>query len=234
MNSSIFDILLIVIIITSTLVAYFKGFVKIAFRYVSILLSTVIAYIFSLTIASWLYSALGISNKIYTSCTEYLNERVALMGSNVSDTLNSLSGVEILDNLGFIGKLLHLKSDSITSLLTSQNVTIDGIARYVTTMAQPIIITVMRAIVFIIVIIIVSILCGVFANGLTNALNRVNIIGSTNRVLGGAIGLITGCVIVIVLVMLIVFFITVTNDSFIISQHVLDNSFIMKLIEGIV
>ena len=220
------DVIVIVIIISLILTARRKGFLSSVVKLIGSLISLAVAMYYCSPLANWVYRVF-LEKRILEAVSDNIGELSAqsleAFAIGLESTFNSLPA--------FIGQLLQSSSAGALenwyeAFLYSD--TISRAAAMTNSVIAPIVISLLKAIVFCVIFGVLS----MAVNRLSQVLHTVNaipVIGGINSLLGGVLGLVQGMLYVFVLAAVVWILISVTGDSLsFITNKIINDSHLFK------
>lgn len=206
----ILDLIFIAIVALCIFLAVKKGFVRSLVEVVGYLLAVVIAFSVSSFVADYVYNQV-----IETKLVETISTAVEQNSNDVIDKMPD-----------YLVAILDKTNVDLDKLLSSDNLDSQKIANQVSEVIEPLAVNIVRTIASIIIFIILIIVVSILARFL-NSLFKGVILGTANKVLGGALGFVKGFVIAS-LFSLAVYFIANTSTSEILffTNDAIEGSFI--------
>ena len=189
-------IAVLVIIVGCILLGYWKGFVKIAFSLVTMLLTIVLVSWVTPYISDFLKENTGIYETLVEKCTDTIQLSAAENTENsIEETLNEDSTIGGIQLPGlWVEQIMEKAGDSVNQVLEG-----NGIYRMV---GEYIADWILRGVAFFVAFILVFIALRVVF-GLLNIVAKLPLLKSLNKLLGAVAGLLQGMVIVWLLLFLV-------------------------------
>lgn len=232
------DIILIVIFAAFVLTAAKKGFVKTLLELVAVAAALVLAYQFSPVVAQGAYDGF-VKESMITSIEEQIDENfnTSTAAKKAEVTLEALPDfmVSLASSAGV--EINDIKAKIASEKFSSQNIATELVEK----VAEPIVIGAMTIVIFMILAIILIFALKVVAH-LISKLFDVPLIGTANKILGGALGACKGVVVLLFICTILDFLFAkgdgelsvAVNDSFVIGLLDNINPFINNLKEMLV
>lgn len=232
------DIILIVIFAAFVLTAAKKGFVKTLLELVAVAAALVLAYQFSPVVAQGAYDGF-VKESMITSIEEQIDENfnTSTAAKKAEVTLEALPDfmVSLASSAGV--EINDIKAKIASEKFSSQNIATELVEK----VAEPIVIGAMTIVIFMILAIILIFALKVVAH-LISKLFDVPLIGTANKILGGALGACKGVIVIIFICTILDFLFAkgdgelsvAVNDSFVIGLLDNINPFINNLKEMLV
>lgn len=236
--SIVLDVILVVIFAAFVLVAAKKGFVKTLLELVAVAAALVLAYQFSPVVAQGAYDGF-VKESMITSIEEQIDENfdTSTAAKKAEVTLEALPDfmVSLASSAGV--EINDIKAKIASEKFSSKNVATELVEK----VAEPIVIGALT-IVFFMILAIVLIFALKFVAHLVSKLFDVPLIGTANKILGGALGACKGVIVLLFLCTILDFLFakgdgelsTAVNDSFVIGLLDNINPFINNLKEMLV
>ena len=236
--SIVLDVILVVIFAAFVLVAAKKGFVKTLLELVAVAAALVLAYQFSPVVAQGAYDGF-VKESMITSIEEQINENfdTSTAAKKAEVTLEALPDfmVSLASSAGV--EINDIKAKIASEKFSSKNVATELVEK----VAEPIVIGALT-IVFFMILAIVLIFALKFVAHLVSKLFDVPLIGTANKILGGALGACKGVIVLLFLCTILDFLFAkgdgelsvAVNDSFVIGLLDNINPFINNLKEMLV
>ena len=236
--SIVLDVILVVIFAAFVLVAAKKGFVKTLLELVAVAAALVLAYQFSPVVAQGAYDGF-VKESMITSIEEQIDENfdTSTAPKKAEVTLEALPDfmVSLASSAGV--EINDIKAKIASEKFSSKNVATELVEK----VAEPIVIGALT-IVFFMILAIVLIFALKFVAHLVSKLFDVPLIGTANKILGGALGACKGVIVLLFLCTILDFLFakgdgelsTAVNDSFVIGLLDNINPFINNLKEMLV
>ena len=236
--SIVLDVILVVIFAAFVLVAAKKGFVKTLLELVAVAAALVLAYQFSPVVAQGAYDGF-VKESMITSIEEQIDENfdTSTAAKKAEVTLEALPDfmVSLASSAGV--EINDIKAKIASEKFSSKNVATELVEK----VAEPIVIGALT-IVFFMILAIVLIFALKFVAHLVSKLFDVPLIGTANKILGGAIGACKGIIVLLFLCTILDFLFAkgdgelsvAVNDSFVIGLLDNINPFINNLKEMLV
>ena len=205
------DLILILVFIACIVRAWKKGFVKVGASILSSLSGFLIGALVSSGLGQALYDMMNIRAKLF----DFINPRVSIMISDTSSKLTENAIHNLFAEIPIVGDYVYsnvVSSGNMDGVLNSV-INVGQITNSILNLTEPVILMLIRVLVFIIVAFLVKLLLkGLFAIAI-GIIFKVPLVSSLDSALGGVFGVVSGsfwCVaIVIVLIVISVLF---TND----------------------
>ena len=232
------DIILIVIFAAFVLTAAKKGFVKTLLELVAVAAALVLAYQFSPVVAQGAYDGF-VKESMISSIEEQIDENfnTSTAAKKAEVTLEALPDfmVSLASSAGV--EINDIKAKIASEKFSSQNIATELVEK----VAEPIVIGAMTIVIFMILAIILIFALKVVAH-LISKLFDVPLIGTANKILGGALGACKGVIVIIFICTILDFLFAkgdgelsvAVNDSFVIGLLDNINPFINNLKEMLV
>ncbi|MBR5190758.1 MAG: CvpA family protein [Clostridia bacterium] len=236
--SIVLDVILVVIFAAFVLVAAKKGFVKTLLELVAVAAALVLAYQFSPVVAQGAYDGF-VKESMITSIEEQIDENfdTSTAAKKAEVTLEALPDfmVSLASSAGV--EINDIKAKIASEKFSSKNVATELVEK----VAEPIVIGALT-IVFFMILAIVLIFALKFVAHLVSKLFDVPLIGTANKILGGALGACKGVIVLLFLCTILDFLFAkgdgelsvAVNDSFVIGLLDNINPFINNLKEMLV
>lgn len=236
--SIVLDVILIVIFAAFVLTAAKKGFVKTLLELVAVAAALVLAYQFSPVVAQGAYDGF-VKESMITSIEEQIDENfnTSTAAKKAEVTLEALPDfmVSLASSAGV--EINDIKAKIASEKFSSQNIATELVEK----VAEPIVIGAMTIVIFMILAIILIFALKVVAH-LISKLFDVPLIGTANKILGGALGACKGVIVIIFICTILDFLFAkgdgelsvAVNDSFVIGLLDNINPFINNLKEMLV
>ncbi|MBR5544794.1 MAG: CvpA family protein [Clostridia bacterium] len=236
--SIVLDVILVVIFAAFVLVAAKKGFVKTLLELVAVAAALVLAYQFSPVVAQGAYDGF-VKESMITSIEEQIDENfdTSTAAKKAEVTLEALPDfmVSLASSAGV--EINDIKAKIASEKFSSKNVATELVEK----VAEPIVIGALT-IVFFMILAIVLIFALKFVAHLVSKLFDVPLIGTANKILGGALGACKGIIVLLFLCTILDFLFAkgdgelsvAVNDSFVIGLLDNINPFINNLKEMLV
>lgn len=209
------DIVVIVILILNTLLAYKVGFIKTCVNFFSTIISLVLAYNLCPHISTFLRDK-GLLNNISASIKSTLNIKDAVEQTTLNtqtDFINSLELPKFLKSA-----LIENNNSEVYNFFNVSNIE-DYIVNYISNMCLNVISLILT---FLLVFIIIKVVAGVL-----DLISKLPVLNFTNKTLGAVLGFVKGMIIVwIICVVITLFYSNPTLHPIIIA---IDNSLIAKM-----
>lgn len=222
----VIDLIIIAIIAICVLISAKRGFVKVVIEVVGFVAVCIFAFSVNMPLSEATYDKF-----IEPTIVKAVNASVEDTSlSTKDDVFNSLPSflAENAENLG-------ISIDSFYSKITD-NVS-SGVETAVTTASQdvikPIFTKILGTIYAVVIILVLLFVVKILAN-LINKLFSFSIVGKTNRVLGGIIGLPKGIVFAIIFCLLISLIVSLSGGFLIFTPENIDKTILFKLLAGII
>lgn len=191
---SMFDFIMILIVLVFAVVGYVRGAIRSVLSFVGGIVSFIIAIFAGNHLSPYIYDMFfkqSINNKVAESVDSALQNGAGSIGENVTNALpDFLKG--FVDSSDIINSL-----NSVTGE-TSQEIT-NAAAEAVQQAVSPIIISIISLCVTIIAFILLKIIIGIICH-LADVVNKIPVIGTANRITGGVIGLVYGILVVMIII----------------------------------
>ena len=232
------DIILIVIFAAFVLTAAKKGFVKTLLELVAVAAALVLSYQFSPVVAQGAYDGF-VKESMISSIEEQIDENfnTSTAAKKAEVTLEALPDfmVSLASSAGV--EINDIKAKIASEKFSSQNIATELVEK----VAEPIVIGAMTIVIFMILAIILIFALKVVAH-LISKLFDVPLIGTANKILGGALGACKGVVVLLFICTILDFLFAkgdgelsvAVNDSFVIGLLDNINPFINNLKEMLV
>lgn len=236
--SIVLDVVLVVIFAAFVLTAAKKGFVKTLLELVAVAAALVLAYQFSPVVAQGAYDGF-VKESMITSIEEQIDENfnTSTAAKKAEVTLEALPDfmVSLASSAGV--EINDIKAKIASEKFSSQNIATELVEK----VAEPIVIGAMTIVIFMILAIIL-IFALKFVAHLVSKLFDVPLIGTANKILGGALGACKGVIVLLFLCTILDFLFAkgdgelsvAVNDSFVIGLLDNINPFINNLKEMLV
>lgn len=236
--SIVLDVILVVIFAAFVLVAAKKGFVKTLLELVAVAAALVLAYQFSPVVAQGAYDGF-VKESMITSIEEQIDENfdTSTAAKKAEVTLEALPDfmVSLASSAGV--EINDIKAKIASEKFSSKNVATELVEK----VAEPIVIGALT-IVFFMILAIVLIFALKFVAHLVSKLFDVPLVGTANKILGGALGACKGVIVLLFLCTILDFLFAkgdgelsvAVNDSFVIGLLDNINPFINNLKEMLI
>lgn len=219
---SYFDIAAIVFIVLFLWLGIKRGFLQELGKIVSMIISLVGAKILSYPIEPKMYEILGVEEKLVINVQKIVDNVDFTSLESARDTLTVG-----LNDMPIVGQLINgLVEDNwnITNIIQKASATIQTeLSDYILESIRPVVHNILNMAcfigIFIILYFIVSIIVGIIVNGLTS----IKVIGSTDKLLGGLIGLVKGCLFIIILYSVLFLALSLSGSEYL--QILMDSKF---------
>lgn len=236
--SIVLDVILVVIFAAFVLTAAKKGFVKTLLELVAVAAALILSYQLSPVVAQGAYDGF-VKESMVTSIEEQIDENfnTSTAAKKAEVTLDALPDfmVSLASSAGV--EINDIKAKIASEKFSSQNIATELVEK----VAQPIVIGAMTIVIFMILAIIL-IFALKFVAHLVSKLFDVPLIGTANKILGGALGACKGVIVLLFLCTILDFLFAkgdgelsvAVNDSFVIGLLDNINPFINNLKEMLV
>ncbi len=218
--SLLYDIVAVVLFIWMIAASWRKGFVHSLISTIGYIISYIIAYFGSGVSAQFIYQNFA------KSPVE------SFVRSQMNGWLSSGSGVITYESIPqTVRDLLStfgLNEESINGFLQGNSE--DMVTNIANGIAEPMVTTIITIVLFFIIFFLCLILVRVIASA-TNIVNHVPLVGTANHILGGAMGIIKWCIVMILLSMAVQLVISFTNNELeFMNRQVVEDAFLFRYI----
>lgn len=221
--SIILDIVFVAIVVLSTLIASKRGFIKVFFNLVGVVLALFIAMQFSVPSAQFVYDTF-VEKSVHKSVVQTVEETAVSTTDSLYDAMPE-SVISITEKLNInLKPILDSQIEQGTSNISVR------VADVVTEkVVEPFAVKLASIILFMLLFIISLILIKVIVKAL-NLVSKLPILKSANKTLGAVVGVLQGvCICVILCFVLTVITSIMAEGLFGIKKEVLDASFVYKI-----
>lgn len=189
---SIIDIIIIIQILSGLIVAYKRGFIRQVLGIANVIISFILAKIFSVPFAQWLYIQLNIDRKLYNIANNILGSELSgnklIVNQEVLNELtrrlNSLSSIDITNTIESSSKLLQ-EQFKVGKVLTADKA-IAGLVLVI----KPIVMLALTLISLMILYTLFTLLFSIVINSLKNIINTFTLTRMMDHNLGLVFGLV--------------------------------------------
>ena len=225
--SLVLDLVIILIIAICVLIGIKRGAIKEIVSLVGMIVALVLAITVSKIGAVYIYDEF-VEEAIYNTVYEAVEENV---GTNISSTIDVLPE-EILELGEAFG--IDISKELENGLKEHTNISV-GVAEIVSTsIARPLVISIIQVVLFIILFIIFKVLIG-WLGRILNIVSKLPVLGTANKLVGGIVGLLKGVIIASIVCYVVIIILKVQPDGFAgINQKIVEDTKIFNLISGIV
>lgn len=223
MAAWVFDIIAVLLIVTTIIISAKKGFLSGLFSFAGWLISAFVAKTFCTVSADFVYNAL-LKNKIYTTVLSAIEQHSADLSTSYNEFIESLPET--------IQKLLESADiDALGSILSDSGSSLETIAARVSEeVVGPVVLTLLTAIAFILIFVVTLFVVKLFAR-LFKGVKKIPLIGPINTFLGGVTGAIEAVIIIYILKIVIEFVTTALGGNlFGLTLDDFSNSYVFQLL----
>lgn len=222
---SVIDAIMILIILIFAIIGYVRGAVGAILSFVGGIVSAIIASVLGSNIAPWIYDNFfkqTISEDVVSAVSTAINNGVTGIGDSIEEILPSFIANFASEN-GIIDVLNNITGSTASEL---SGTACDIVLQAVEPIYIKIISICATIILFFVLNVIVSILCH-----LSGVVNKIPIVGSANKIVGGIIGLVYGGILVVVAVFAISLIIPCFDQDNSFKENIQDNSMFFGIVE---
>lgn len=224
-----FDIIAIVFVLLFVFLGISRGLMKELGKIAVWVCSLLGAKVLSFPLESTVYNFLEVDSKLLARVTDIVDK---VDFTTVTSARNTLSNG--LDNMSVLGPLLKGFTDDnwgITDIVQKGSANAETeLIEYVMEGIQPIAHNVVNIGTFVGLFVILFVVLTVVISIIVNGLTSIKIVGAVDNLLGGAIGLIKGCLFIIILYSLLFVVLSVTDSN---SLSTLMDSKFFDIVVGI-
>lgn len=212
--SIILDLIIVAIIILSTIFAVKKGFARLIFSVLGIVLAVFISFTINKPLADFSYDKL-----VYPAVSKAIEKTI---DENINGTAEDLSNSVYSGLPEFITKNTDIHS--IESLIDSEQ----SAETICNNIVKPTAITILRTIYSIILLIVLMFIFGFLAKVLSKLFN-FSLVGKVNKTLGGVLGIVRGAAFSMVFIVAVLFLINITGGFLCFTTEAVEQSTIFNL-----
>ncbi len=200
MEAYIFDIALVIIAIVIVVLTAKRGFVLSLLSTVSLGVSAFLSYKFTKPVSEFIYSSF-----LYDKILEKVTEAVASLSDSITDTEKLAALVELLPvNFLKIAQGFGFNLDTaLSSVDLSQLANDKIITAFVDNIAFDFVMSMLEVIVFIVLFAALSVVLRCIALLFNKIVKKLPIVGKTNTILGGALGVIKAVIAISVICLVV-------------------------------
>lgn len=213
----VLDIIVLSILAITIITSFKKGFVRSLLEFVSVILAFFIAKTYSPIVSEY------ISQNIISKTVEAYLSKAASSNANLINTINSISDIfKNINDTEILNELAGIKLN-----IASQNISVDKI---IDSLTQSISNSISSVIAFILVFI-VSIIAIKIIIVLIDAIFKLPVIGTINKILGIILGLLKGILFVFVFCLIVSFVVMtgINSKEPLITNEIILQTYILKL-----
>ena len=205
MAAWVFDIIAVLLIVTTIIISAKKGFLSGLLSFAGWLISVFVAKTFCTVSANFVYNAL-LKNRIYTAVFSALEQHGGDLSSSYTEFIESLPET--------IQKLLESADiDALGSILSDSGKSLESIATRVSEdVVGPLVLTLLTALAFIIIFVVTLLVLKLLAR-IFKGVKKIPLIGPINTFLGGVTGAIEAVIIIYILKIVIEFATTASGGN---------------------
>lgn len=222
---SVIDAIIILFILIFAIIGYVRGAVGAILSFVGGVVSAIIAGVLGSNIAPWIYDNFfkqTISEDVISAVSNAINNGVTGIGDSIAEILPSFIADVAAEN-GIIDVLNNITGNTASELSsTACDIVLQAV--------EPIYIKIISVCATIVLFFVLNIIVGILCH-LSGVINKIPIIGSANKIIGGIIGLIYGGILVVVAVFVMSLIIPCFDQNNSFKENVQDNSMFFSIVE---
>lgn len=224
MAAWVFDIIAVLLIVTTIIISAKKGFLAGLLSFVGWIVSALVAKAFCGIISNYAYTSF-VKERIYSAVFTALEGHGESLASSYTDFFQSLP--ESIQTL-----LGSVDPNVLNSVFADPNRSLETVTTQISEdIIGPIVISMLTAIAFIVVFLICMLLVKVFVK-LFKGIKKIPIIGPINTFLGGVIGAIEAVIIIYILTIALDFVTTASGGTlFGLTLDDFSNSYVFQLLD---
>ena len=222
----VLDIAVILIIAILTVIGIKRGAISEIVSLVGVVVAIVLSFMISKPAAVFVYDNM-IEESIYNSVYEAIDGKVS---SDVNATVDALPEeiIEASESVGF-----DITAEFEKAFKTDGNISEIAAEKITNSIARPLLINVIRIIIFMILFIILKLLIN-WLGRVLNIVSKLPIIGTANTLIGGIIGFIRGIIIALIICYVVIIILNVRPEGmFGITSETAQNTKLFSLLSGI-
>lgn len=222
---SVIDAIMILIILIFAIIGYMRGAVGAILSFVGGVVSAIVSGVLGSNIAPWIYDNFfkqTISEDVTSTVSNAINNGVTGIGDSIAEILPSFIADFASEN-GIIDVLNNI-TGSTTSELSSTACEI------VLQAVEPIYTKIISICATIVLFFVLNIIVGIICH-LSGVVNKIPIVGSANKIIGGIMGLVYGGVLVLVAVFVMSLIIPCFDQDNNFKENIQDNSIFFGIVE---
>jgi len=219
----IFDAIIVLIVVISTLLAIKKGFAKIIFGVLAIVLSVLLSFSFSTPLANFTYDKV-VYPAVNSKIVETVNETITKTGENISEAVSNSLPSFVKNNANKLGiNLENLVSGE--GIIDAENLAENICQNVVKPVAFPLIKTIITIVLMVVLFIVLK-----FLAKLLGKVFSFSFVGKINKTLGGIVGLVRGIAIAVLFVYILNLVISITGGFWILTAETVEKTKLYNLI----
>lgn len=223
--SVILDLIIVAILIIFTILAAKKGFVKSVVEVAGFVLAIFLAFTFSTPVTNFIYEK-AVNPAIHSTVEAAVGNTYSNIDSSVTDAVTEKLPGFIANNMDALSiDLTGILSDNYGSPSEVADAVCDNVVR-------PVITSILSSVITVLLLIILMIAFRFLAKFI-NKIFSFSIIGTANKLLGAAIGLVKGAGVAVIFVLVVTFIISLTGGFFVFTKEYADSSVLFRFISGI-
>lgn len=223
---SVFDAIMILIILIFAIIGYVRGAVGAILSFVGGIVSAIVAGILGSNIAPWIYDNFfkqTIIEDVTSAVSSAINNGATGIGDSIADILPAFVADFAAEN-GIIAIL-----NNITGSTTNE---LSGAAcDIVLQSVEPVYIKIISVCATIVLFFVLSAIVGVLCH-LSGIVNKIPLVGSANKIVGGIIGFVYGGTLVVVSVFVMSFIVPCFDQDNSFKENVQNHSIFFGIVEN--
>ncbi len=219
----IFDAIIVLIVVISTLLAIKKGFAKIIFGVLAIVLSVVLSFSFSTPLANFTYDKV-VYPAVNSKIVETVNETITKTSENISEAVSNSLPSFVKNDADKLG----INLDSLISgegVIDAENLAENICQNVVKPVAFPLIKTIITIVLMVVLFIVLK-----FLAKLLGKVFSFSFVGKINKTLGGIVGLLRGIAIAVLFVYILNLIISITGGFWIFTAENVEKTKLFNMI----